>query len=92
MVHFRESFVKIRMSFAALAAIASLAFAAAPASAADKDCAHFKTWRQAQNFYKKHGGPRYDHTGSTLTTTASPARTCATERNASTSTPGRSRS
>ncbi|HEX5592662.1 MAG TPA: excalibur calcium-binding domain-containing protein [Solirubrobacterales bacterium] len=53
--------MKIRMTFAALAAMVSLAFAAAPASAeADKDCSDFKNWRQAQHFYKKHGGPRYD--------------------------------
>ena len=52
--------MKIRISFAALAAIVSLAFAAAPASAGDKDCADFHSWRQAQHFYKKHGGPRYD--------------------------------
>ena len=50
----------IRASISALAAIVVLAFAAAPVSAADKDCSDFNTWRQAQNFYKKHGGPRYD--------------------------------
>ncbi len=49
-----------RASLAALTAAVALAFAAAPAAAADKDCADFSTWRQAQNFYKKHGGPRYD--------------------------------
>lgn len=45
------------------AAILTAAFAgiaASPASAGDKDCADFNTWRQAQNFYKKHGGPRKD--------------------------------
>jgi len=52
--------MRIRVSFAALAAIVSLAFAAAPVSAADKDCSDFSSWRQAQHFYKKHGGPRYD--------------------------------
>ncbi|HEX6667346.1 MAG TPA: excalibur calcium-binding domain-containing protein [Solirubrobacterales bacterium] len=41
------------------AALVALAFAA-PASAADKDCADFSSWRQAQKFYKNHGGPRYD--------------------------------
>jgi Excalibur calcium-binding domain len=53
--------VKIRMAFAALAAMVSLAIAVPAAVAeADKDCADFKTWRQAQHFYKKHGGPKYD--------------------------------
>jgi Spy/CpxP family protein refolding chaperone len=52
--------VKIRLAFAAMAAMVSLAFAAAPVSAADKDCADFKNWQQAQRFYKKHGGPKYD--------------------------------
>jgi competence protein ComEC len=52
--------MKIRISLAALAAVIALAFTAVPTSAADKDCSDFNTWRQAQNFYKKHGGPRYD--------------------------------
>ncbi len=52
--------MKTRLTTAVLAAALALAFAAAPTSAADKDCADFNTWRQAQNFYKKHGGPRYD--------------------------------
>ena len=41
-------------------AAALLGISAAPATAADKDCSDFSTWRQAQNFYKRHGGPRYD--------------------------------
>jgi len=52
--------MKIRASFAALAATVALAFAAAPALGADKDCSDFSTWRQAQHYFKKHGGPRYD--------------------------------
>lgn len=52
--------MKIRAAFVALATVVALAFAAAPATAGDKDCADFSTWRQAQNFFKKHGGPRYD--------------------------------
>ena len=52
--------MKIRASFAALAAVLAIAFAAAPAAAADRDCSDFSSWRQAQRFYKKHGGPRYD--------------------------------
>jgi hypothetical protein len=52
--------MKIRASFAALAAVVVLAFAAAPALAGDKDCSDFSTWKQAQHYFKKHGGPRYD--------------------------------
>ena len=52
--------MKKRLSTTALATAIALTFAAAPASAADKDCSDFSTWRQAQNFYKKHGGPKYD--------------------------------
>lgn len=39
---------------------AALAAPAAPATAADKDCSDFRSWRAAQNFFKAHGGPRYD--------------------------------
>jgi hypothetical protein len=52
--------MKIRSSVVALTAAVVLAFAAAPVSAADKDCSDFNSWRQAQNFYKKHGGPKSD--------------------------------
>lgn len=50
----------MKATIAALAAVVAFAFAAAPVSAADKDCADFSSWKQAQKFYKKHGGPRYD--------------------------------
>jgi hypothetical protein len=49
-----------RTTVAVLATAFALASTAAPASAGDKDCADFKSWRQAQNFYKKHGGPKKD--------------------------------
>ncbi|MDQ3724546.1 MAG: excalibur calcium-binding domain-containing protein [Actinomycetota bacterium] len=52
--------MKLRVTLTALATVVALAFPAAPASAADKDCADFNTWRQAQKFYKRHGGPKYD--------------------------------
>jgi hypothetical protein len=52
--------MKNRAAFVALVAAVAVAAAAAPASAADKDCSDFSSWRQAQSFYKKHGGPRYD--------------------------------
>jgi hypothetical protein len=46
---------------AALAAGAlALGLATAPATAADRDCSDFSTWRAAQKFYKRHGGPRRD--------------------------------
>jgi Excalibur calcium-binding domain len=44
----------------ALVIVGALAVPAASATAADKDCSDFRTWRQAQNFYKNHGGPRRD--------------------------------
>jgi hypothetical protein len=52
-----------RMITAALAGGLVLLLAlslAGPAAAADKDCSDFSSWRQAQRFYKRHGGPRYD--------------------------------
>jgi hypothetical protein len=50
----------MRKIIAALAAFVVLAVAAAPAHAVDKDCSDFNSWKQAQHYYKKHGGPRYD--------------------------------
>ncbi len=42
-------------------AVIALAFAAAPAGAkADKDCSDFSSWKQAQLFYERHGGPKKD--------------------------------
>jgi competence protein ComEC len=40
--------------------VVALTVPAGTATAADKDCSDFRTWRQAQNFYKNHGGPRRD--------------------------------
>jgi len=51
--------VKTKLIAAAIAA-AALAVPATPANAADKDCSDFRSWRAAQNFYKKHGGPKRD--------------------------------
>jgi hypothetical protein len=45
--------------FAALL-VASVLVLPAAASAADKDCADFKSQRAAQFFFLKHGGPRED--------------------------------
>jgi hypothetical protein len=52
--------MRLRITVAALAAVVALAFGAAPASAGDKDCADFNSWRAAQKFYKRHGGPQRD--------------------------------
>jgi hypothetical protein len=52
--------MRIRTSLVGFTAAVALAVTAAPASGGDKDCSDFNTWRQAQSFYKKHGGPRYD--------------------------------
>jgi Excalibur calcium-binding domain len=38
----------------------ALGTGAQPAAAADKDCSDFSSWRAAQSFYKKKGGPRRD--------------------------------
>lgn len=51
--------MKARLILVGLIA-AALLVPAAPAAARDKDCSDFNTWRQAQNFYKRHGGPKYD--------------------------------
>jgi hypothetical protein len=45
---------------AAAVVVVALALPAASATASDKDCSDFNSWRAAQNFYKRHGGPRYD--------------------------------
>lgn len=52
--------MRARTAAAALAAGLVLSLPAAPAAAGDKDCSDFKTWRQAQKFYKKNGGPKRD--------------------------------
>jgi excalibur calcium-binding domain-containing protein len=52
--------MKKLVPMAAVAAVAALAISATPVAAADKDCADFSSWRQAQNFYVKHGGPKRD--------------------------------
>lgn len=44
---------------AALLAVALIASGATPATAfRDRDCSDFKTQRQAQKFFKKHGGSK----------------------------------
>jgi hypothetical protein len=51
-----------RIATLVVATAALLAVIAAVPAAAfqDKDCADFKTHKQAQRYYKNHGGPRYD--------------------------------
>lgn len=50
----------MRRILVSLIAALALALAASPAYAGDKDCSDFSSWREAQRFYKRHGGPRYD--------------------------------
>jgi hypothetical protein len=52
----------MRNKTTAAVAVAALALgiAASPAGAADRDCSDFASWRAAQNFYKRHGGPQRD--------------------------------
>ena len=45
---------------AVVAVISGLAISAPPALAYDRDCSDFNTWRAAQKFYKRHGGPQRD--------------------------------
>jgi hypothetical protein len=52
--------MRIRVAFASLVAVVSLAFFASSALAVDKDCSDFHSWREAQHYFKKHGGPRHD--------------------------------
>jgi Excalibur calcium-binding domain len=44
----------------ALAALGAAVVAAPAAAFQDRDCADFATQRQAQHYFKKHGGPRHD--------------------------------
>ena len=51
----------MKTKFAAVAVtVAALAVPTTPAMAGDKDCSDFSTWRAAQKFYKRHGGPQRD--------------------------------
>jgi Excalibur calcium-binding domain len=55
---------KIKSSLAALVAVVALCTVALFASSAtafvDKDCSDFPTWKKAQKYFKKHGGPKRD--------------------------------
>jgi hypothetical protein len=52
--------MRAKATAAAVMTAIALAFSAGPASAGDKDCSDFDTWREAQKFYKRHGGPQRD--------------------------------
>ena len=52
--------MKTKAIAAVAAAALAIGLAAAPATAADKDCSDFSSWRAAQKFYKRHGGPQRD--------------------------------
>lgn len=48
-------------AFTAVAAAALVVGTPAqPVMAGDRDCSDFSTWRAAQKFYKRHGGPQRD--------------------------------
>ncbi|HEX2095786.1 MAG TPA: excalibur calcium-binding domain-containing protein [Solirubrobacterales bacterium] len=49
-----------KLTAAVVTGALALGTGAQPATAADKDCSDFNTWRAAQKFYKRHGGPRRD--------------------------------
>lgn len=55
----RSRLLRSILATSALGALGAL-IAAGPAAARDYDCSDFSTWRQAQRFYKNHGGPRRD--------------------------------
>jgi Excalibur calcium-binding domain len=44
----------------ALAALGAALLAAPAGAFVDRDCSDFSTQRQAQHYFKKHGGPRHD--------------------------------
>ena len=52
--------MKAKATAGVAAAALAIGIVAAPATAADKDCSDFSSWRAAQKFYKRHGGPRRD--------------------------------
>jgi hypothetical protein len=57
--------IRFRLAIAGIAAAllaASLATSSATAFV-DKDCSDFPTQRNAQKFFKKHGGPKRDRHG-----------------------------
>jgi hypothetical protein len=49
-----------RLIVLGLTAAAFFAFTVQPAAARDYDCADFATHKQAQKFFKRHGGPQRD--------------------------------
>lgn len=53
---------RIRTLLAVAFAVLTLGAALAQPAAAfiDRDCSDFATHRQAQRYFKKHGGPRHD--------------------------------
>lgn len=52
--------MKVKMLGVIAAAALTFSVLAAPASAGDRDCSDFSSWRAAQKFYKRHGGPQRD--------------------------------
>jgi competence protein ComEC len=52
--------MKLRIIGATVATLFALSGVSSTALAGDKDCSDFRTWRAAQKFYKRHGGPQRD--------------------------------
>jgi hypothetical protein len=53
---------KVRV-LVAIAAVFVALVVVPTASAGDKNCSDFSTWKQAQHYFHKHGGPRHDPSG-----------------------------
>ena len=52
--------MKVKLIGVIAAAVLCLGTFPGPATAGDKDCSDFGSWRAAQKFYKRHGGPQRD--------------------------------
>jgi hypothetical protein len=53
--------MKTKTTIAAFIAALSLSlFVPSAGAVRDRDCSDFKTWKAAQKFYKKNGGPKRD--------------------------------
>jgi hypothetical protein len=54
---------KVRVLVAIAAVFVALVVVPTATAFVDKDCSDFSTWRQAQHYFHKHGGPRHDPSG-----------------------------
>jgi len=51
---------RIGLWAAVLAATLALIASTSAAAFVDKDCSDFSSWKQAEHYFKQHGGPRHD--------------------------------